>query len=50
MDGIGRLIFEMFKGVKHQFNACTQQVLRLAAFNLESYLISRLILESRSIA
>ncbi len=26
LEGIGRLIFEMFKGVKHQFNACTEQV------------------------
>ena len=24
--GIGRLLFEMFKGIKHQFNACTEQV------------------------
>jgi U3 small nucleolar RNA-associated protein 20 len=25
LNGIGRLIFEMFKGIKNQFNACTAQ-------------------------
>lgn len=24
--GIGRLIFEMFKGIKKQFNSCTEHV------------------------
>ena len=32
-SGIGRLVFEMFKGIKHQFNACTEHV-RYTCFHI----------------
>lgn len=35
--GIGRLLFEMFRGVKHQFNACTEQVFKILLSKLNCF-------------
>lgn len=37
ISGIGRLIFEMFKGIKHQFNTCTEHSFQILLNKLDFF-------------